>query len=439
MRFKTYAALASCVLAGALLTGTAGAEQIFHTSQNQFTPGVNNQGWWSTVDPNFDGNDNYVVGALAGGEFRNFFTFYLAGLSSTSIASAFLQVRRGCAAGDATETLGLFDVSTDPATLNFNEGFNAAVFDDLGTGTSYGTFEVGTSGPEDGTLSFALDALAIADIVAASGGFFSIGGALQSLTPPPGVSEEALMGCTFAFGTTQQLAICFTSDADADGDAACDGIDNCPDDPNQGQEDSDGDGAGDACDPCPLGDFDFDGVCDDADNCVGSYNPDQANSDGDGLGDMCDNCPTMANPGQEDADFDGTGDLCDPTPGHDLAIESVTASAATVKTPGSTKVHLSAMVENHNSYPEHAWFFFPLPSGLPAGCEVSTVTFFNDPIFVPGGGQKKMTGQVTITCAAFATPGVHALTYQASVASVWSESNYDDNIGATTATLKVLP
>jgi cysteine-rich repeat protein len=58
--------------------------------------------------------------------------------------------------------------------------------------------------------------------------------------------------------------------ADGDGDGVSDPCDNCPLDPNPGQEDTDGDGFGDACDAC-LGvgttDTDGDGLCDDDDPC----------------------------------------------------------------------------------------------------------------------------------------------------------------------------
>tara|TARA_B100001250_G_scaffold19219_1_gene16479 strand:+ start:3150 stop:5273 length:2124 start_codon:yes stop_codon:yes gene_type:complete len=61
---------------------------------------------------------------------------------------------------------------------------------------------------------------------------------------------------------------------DTDGDNYCDGVDNCPDDPNLSQSDSDGDGVGNSCD-----------------NCVFTANPDQLDSDGDGEGDACDFTP----------------------------------------------------------------------------------------------------------------------------------------------------
>ncbi len=97
-----------------------------------------------------------------------------------------MRLQRFDGRGNPTQTLGFFDVSTPAATLNNNQDTNTAIFDDLGTGQSYGTFDVSTSGSETGILSFTLNATAIADINAAAGGFFSIGGALdaESLSSP---------------------------------------------------------------------------------------------------------------------------------------------------------------------------------------------------------------------------------------------------------------
>jgi cysteine-rich repeat protein len=69
------------------------------------------------------------------------------------------------------------------------------------------------------------------------------------------------------------------STADTDADTIQDGVDNCPNDPNAGQEDADGDGWGDACDVDP--------------DCADPANLD---TDGDGIGDPCDPCPMIAGP-----------------------------------------------------------------------------------------------------------------------------------------------
>jgi len=150
---------------------------------------------------------------------------------------------------------------------------------------------------------------------------------------------------------------------DSDGDAINDEVDNCPDEPNPGQEDADGDDVGDICDVCPndagndadqdgicagsgykppktgdedncpdhpnpgqedvvhpgdggdaCQDYEPDGVVDADDNCPDDYNPSQENGDTDSYGDACDNCPNVANPDQADGDADSYGDACDNCP-----------------------------------------------------------------------------------------------------------------------------
>ena len=48
-------------------------------------------------------------------------------------------------------TVEFFDVSTEVSTLNNNAGTSAAVYNDLGSGTSYGTVPVNS--PSNSTVS----------------------------------------------------------------------------------------------------------------------------------------------------------------------------------------------------------------------------------------------------------------------------------------------
>jgi hypothetical protein len=104
---------------------------------------------------------------------------------------------------------------------------------------------------------------------------------------------------------------------DRDGDGVRNERDNCPNDPNPGQNDTDGDGRGNTCDNCDREpnehqlDTDRDGVGDRCDNCIRIDNPLQNDTDGDGRGNACDNCDAVDNAGQLDTDDDGRGDLCD--------------------------------------------------------------------------------------------------------------------------------
>ena len=115
-----------------------------------------------------------------GGDHRSFFSFDLSSISEV-VLDATLLLTRGTSSSnnEATETLEFFDVSTNAATLNNNTGGNAAIYADLGSGTSYGAFNIAGSGSLTDILSFNLNASALTDINAASG-FFSIGGIMTS-------------------------------------------------------------------------------------------------------------------------------------------------------------------------------------------------------------------------------------------------------------------
>ena len=60
-----------------------------------------------------------------------------------------------------------------------------------------------------------------------------------------------------------------------------------------------------------VADADGDAVCGNVDNCPTVANADQTDTDADGVGDDCDNCSFIPNADQADSDGDGTGDACD--------------------------------------------------------------------------------------------------------------------------------
>jgi hypothetical protein len=98
----------------------------------------------------------------------------------------------------------LSDVSTDAATLNHNDGVSAAIFDDLGGGTSYGSFSIDIV-PFVTEVTLPLNVAALMDIQAAAGGFFSVGGKLNDIKPG---ERRAIFGNTASnMGGVQALIL----------------------------------------------------------------------------------------------------------------------------------------------------------------------------------------------------------------------------------------
>jgi hypothetical protein len=165
------------------------------------------QGWFSPQAGHTASNNNYIVGSSFSGSlnlrapYRNFFTFSLASLNlaGKQVVGATLSLVDGLSAvSNSTVTYTLHDVSTSTATLAANYATNdpaaATVFNDLGTGQSYGSF-VNTA-TSTGRRVYTLAAPALADIAARAGQSFTLGGMLL---------EEQATTDTYLFGYTGAL------------------------------------------------------------------------------------------------------------------------------------------------------------------------------------------------------------------------------------------
>lgn len=204
--------IARTTLIAVMLTSVPGATPAatvvtLNTGVYPFTSGSLSQGWWSDFAANTANNDNYVVSlswtaasypAQRGIRNRNFFTFDLSDIAGTIQSATLLLARGNSLSPNATETLSFWDVQTTTSQLNYNQGINPAIVNDLGAGKNYGYFPVVMSGAPSQVLSFALNENAVADLNARVGGFFSIGGSMEG-EPAAGVYRVI-------FGVTQGIA-----------------------------------------------------------------------------------------------------------------------------------------------------------------------------------------------------------------------------------------
>lgn len=154
---------------------------------------------------------NYLTGTFMGTERRSFFVFDLAPVAGT-ITSATLrlfnpevsQFLHGYSSPDPTETLNIHDVSTPAASITLGTG-GVAAFDDLGTGTLYGTRVV--SAADNGTVvEIALTVPAVSDLNATTG-LFVLGGGLSTIQGPADQHVFGFSMTPFVPNQTRQLVL----------------------------------------------------------------------------------------------------------------------------------------------------------------------------------------------------------------------------------------
>jgi hypothetical protein len=135
-------------------------------------------------------NQTYFVGREEGSERRNYFVFDLTGISSP-ITGAILQLYNPIAppdsgngySGDATETYELTSTTATPTAIQGAFTFGApgvAVYNSLGTGTSYGT--ITASAASNGqTLNLVFNSAGLGALNAGIGGLVAFGGRITTL------------------------------------------------------------------------------------------------------------------------------------------------------------------------------------------------------------------------------------------------------------------
>lgn len=170
------------------------------------TTAVEAQTTFSAVDAGFyqaglhnPTNTNYFTGQITGTESRSFFVFdvpYAAG----GIESVTLRTRRGSVQlPEGSETLTIYDVTTDLTSLTSGTA-GIAGFLDLGSGTTLGSSVVGP-GVSTTFVDTPLNSAAVA-IINAPGGPKAIGGALSSISGP---DDQFVFGNTARFAPPQLL------------------------------------------------------------------------------------------------------------------------------------------------------------------------------------------------------------------------------------------
>jgi hypothetical protein len=221
--------LMRCTLgAAALLAGasTASADYLYGNSNAtaanklivngvvELQPGEN-QGWWSGTEANSASNVNYFVGTLAdsSADLNNFFVFDISDLTGP-VTSAVLQLQFYNAfstAGASTILYSLFDVSTEAAVLNQNDGTSWAIHDDLGSGNHYGSFAIATNLAAGDVVTLSLNGAGLADLNAAidtDAQHFAIGGTL-SFTPVVAPNDNEVPDSVNTLVLLGLAAVCF--------------------------------------------------------------------------------------------------------------------------------------------------------------------------------------------------------------------------------------
>jgi len=207
MRFRLLAA----VLAVACAPAAASAQDryVFGDTESEaapratllldgITPFVStNTGWYNEFGGHDASNPNYLTGSFSGSNRRSFFSFALEALSLASpYQTAVLTIKAGTTSDPSTLplVLTLRSVAASTVDLAADRGLadpnGAAIYADLGDGTSYGSYTFAAPTAVGDTVSITLNAAFLNRLNAGLLRDFSFGGALGEAAPA-GVPEPA--------------------------------------------------------------------------------------------------------------------------------------------------------------------------------------------------------------------------------------------------------
>ncbi len=144
--------------------------------------GAFDSGWYDDFNgQHIPTSQNYVASKSLAQELRNFFVFDLSAVSGT-VTGATLNLRRYNST-TSNDTYSSWDVTTPLATLLAGGTGLFSIFNDLGSGTFYGSSPVPNTGSSGDILSFPLNTTAVTAINSALGGTFVIGGSTTGNLP----------------------------------------------------------------------------------------------------------------------------------------------------------------------------------------------------------------------------------------------------------------
>ena len=178
-------------------------------------------GWYIQNGLHFSDSRIYLVGHSGESEFHNFFVFDLSSLPPGTITNATLRLYHpelGYSSSDESETYTLFDVSTPISDLRAAHteetgGLRPDIYNDLGSGTIFGSIEVPRPDVNTGStiISTSLNARAL-NALNSTRGLFAIGGAITSLNRSFGTSfDEYVFGGAGDANETRQLVLTIAS------------------------------------------------------------------------------------------------------------------------------------------------------------------------------------------------------------------------------------